>query len=173
MKLHLIEVISIFSDTYSGVTALNPGKFAGPNIGTISNQNFGNNNHLSYQTVDYVGLGWDGIVNASSKTMLHLDVQLKSVASNLIVQLKDFGSDGIDNNFFAGGDTAGGKDISSQLIKDQWVSIEIPLNQFTLSTGGGGSGNPNRNNIGFVIFVSDNGTPTNGSSFLVDNIYFY
>ena len=37
-----------------------------------------------------------------------------------------------------------------------------------LYAGGGGSGLFNLNNLGFVIFVSNN-----GASFLVDNIYFY
>jgi hypothetical protein len=91
-----------------------------------------------------------------------------SVSSNLVVELKDFGPDGIDNNYTSGGDTAGGNNISSQLVKDQWVGINIPLNQFTLRTGGGGSGNPNKNNLGFIILVS-----SNSASFLVDNIYFY
>ena len=166
------NITSIFSDAYTGVTGFNPGIFAGPATTNITTQIFGNNNHLSYQTLDYVGLGWTGTVNVSSKTMMHLDIQLKSATgSNLVVELKDFGSDGIDNNFGAGGDTSGGKNISSLLTKDQWVSINIPLNQFTLSTGGGGAGNPNKSNIGFVIFVSSpNGL---GASFLVDNIYFY
>ena len=68
----------------------------------------------------------------------------------------------------AGKDSAGGYNLSNQLVQDKWVSLDIPLNEFTLRTGGGGSGLLNRNNIGFVIFVS-----SNGASFLVDNIYFY
>jgi hypothetical protein len=101
--------------------------------------------------------------------MIHLDIQLKNTAvSDLRIELKDFGPDNIDNNYGAGNDSAGGYILSNQLVQDNWVSIDIPLNQFTLSTGGGGSGLFNRNNLGFVIFVS-----SNGASFLVDNIYFY
>jgi Bacterial Ig-like domain (group 2) len=162
------NVISIFSDAYSGLAGFNPGFFAGANTTNITTPIFGNNKHLSYNTVDFVGIGWTGTINASSKTMMHLDIQLKSVASNLKVELKDFGPDNIDNAFGLNNDTAGGFNVSSQLIKDSWVSMNIPLSSFTLPTGGGGSGSPNRNNIGYVIFVS-----SNGASFLVDNIYFY
>ncbi|MEZ4854562.1 hypothetical protein [Flavobacterium sp.] len=158
------NVISIFSDTYSTIPGFNPGVFAGPNTINISLNSISNNQHLKYQGIDYVGIGWDGIINASSKTYIHLDVQLIS-GSNVIVELKDFGANGVDGG---GDDSAGGRNISSQLLTGQWVGIDIPLNGFTLPTGGGGAGNPNKNNLGFVIFVSNN-----GATFLVDNIYFY
>ena len=163
------NVISIYSDTYNTISGFNPGTFAGPNTGNISTQTIGGNQHIKYQSIDYIGMGWAGTVNVSSKTMIHLHVKLIGASSsNLKVELIDFGPDGIDNGFGAGGGTAGGNNISSQLVQDQWVSINIPLNQFTLSTGGGGAGNPNKNNLGYVVFVS-----SNGASFLVDNIYFY
>ena len=164
------SVNSIYSNFYSGVTGLNPGIFAGgSDTVNISEVNFANNKHLSYQSIGYVGLGWIGTVNVSNKTMIHLDIQLKNTAaSDLRIELKDFGPDNIDNNYGAGNDSAGGYILSYQLVQDNWVSIDIPLNQFTLSTGGGGSGLFNLNNLGFVIFVSNN-----GASFLVDNIYFY
>lgn len=163
------NVISIYSDAYTSLAGLNPGIFAGGGTGTISNQVYANNNHLSYQTVGFVGIGWTGTVNVSSKTMVHLDIQLKSdPGANLRVELIDFGPDNIDNGFGPGNGTAGGFNVSSQLVKDAWVSVNIPLNAFTLPTGGGGGGSPNKNNIGYVVFVSNN-----GATFLVDNIYFY
>lgn len=158
------NVISIYSDTYSKIAGFNPGVFAGANTKNISIASNGGNEHVNYQSIDFLGIGWTGIVNASSKTTVHLDVQLLS-GSNLVMELKDFGADGKDGG---GDDTAGGRNISSQLKQGQWVGIDIPLNQFTLPTGGGGAGNPKKNNLGFIIFVSNN-----GASFLVDNIYFY
>jgi hypothetical protein len=158
------NVISIFSDTYSNVPGFNLGIFAGPNTQNIANFNINNNNHLRFQGIDYVGLGWTGTVNASTKTMMHMDVQLVS-GSNLVVELKDFGADGVDGGT---GDTSGGRNISSVLTQGQWKGIDMPLTGFTLPTGGGGTGNPNRNKLGYVIFVSNN-----GATFLVDNIYFY
>ena len=167
--LNPANVISIYSDSYSTLLGFNPGSFAGGATGSISETVNNGNNHLNYKSIDFIGMGWTGTVNASSKTTMHIDVKLISAAgSNLKVELKDFGPDGIDNNYLTGGDTSGGNNISSQLIKDQWVGLNIPLNQFTLSTGGGGAGNPNRNNLGFIVLVS-----STGASFLVDNIYFY
>jgi hypothetical protein len=166
------DVVSIYSDSYTSVTGFNPGIFAGGGVSNIAVQTFDNNNHLSYETIDFVGLGWDGSVNVTGETMVHLDVQLTSAAGgNLVMELIDFGpddspDDGLTN--VGGNGTAGGNNISSQLVAGQWVGIDIPLTSFTLPTGGGGFGNPNLGNIGFVVFVS-----SNGSSFLVDNIYFY
>ncbi|MEX0594996.1 MAG: glycosyl hydrolase family 16, partial [Candidatus Paceibacterota bacterium] len=166
------NVLSIYSDTYNTIAGFNPGIFAGPNTGNISAPTNAGNQHINYQSIDFIGMGWNGTVNASSKTMIHLHVKLiGSASTNLRVELKDFGPNGVDDGpvILPGfDDTAGGHNISNLLIQDQWVSINIPLNQFTLPTGGGGAGNPNRSNLGFIVLVS-----SNGASVLVDNIYFY
>lgn len=162
------NVISIFSDFYPpSVQDFNPGIFAGGGTGNISVQNFANNQHLRYESIDFVGQGWNGPIDVSSKTMVHLDVQLIS-GSNLVMELIDIGPDGVDNGLGGTDGTAGGNNISGQLQVGQWVSLDIPLNAFTLPTGGGGAGSPNLNNLGYIVFVSNN-----GASFLVDNIYFY
>lgn len=167
--LNPANVISIYSDTYSTIPGFNPGIFAGANTASISTPTNAGNQHINYQSIDFIGMGWTGTVDVSSKTMIHLHAKLLGAASsNLRVELIDFGPDGLDNGFGAGGGTAGGNNISNQLIQDQWVSINIPLNQFTLPTGGGGFGNPNRNNLGYIVLVS-----SNGASVLIDNIYFY
>lgn len=161
------DVISIYSDAYPSVSGFNPGTFAGSNTQNIAVQTFEGNSHVQYEGIDFVGIGWDGTVNASGETMVHLDVQLIGGTGNaLVMELIDFGPDDTDNGF--GDGSAGGFNLSSQLVADQWVGIDIPLSSFTLSTGGGGSGLFNTANIGFVVFVS-----SNGASFLVDNIYFY
>lgn len=167
------DVISIYSDSYTGVTGFNPGVFAGANTSSISVQTFAGNSHVNYESIDFVGIGWDGSVDVSGMTMVHADVQLISGGgSNLTMELIDFGPDDDPSNGLTntGGDgTAGGNNISSQLSAGDWVSIDIPLaTGFSAGTGGGGFGNPNLNNIGFVVFVS-----SDGASFLVDNIYFY
>ncbi|WP_298421932.1 Ig-like domain-containing protein [uncultured Kordia sp.] len=161
------DVISIYSDFYTGVSGFNPGVFAGSNTQNISIQGFGGNDHVNYEGIDFIGIGWDGTVNVTGETMVHLDVQLTSAAgSALVMELIDFGPDDTDNGF--GDGSAGGFNISSQLMQGEWVSIDVPLSSFTLPTGGGGAGSPNLGNIGYIVFVS-----SNGASFLVDNIYFY
>ncbi|PTX61549.1 hypothetical protein C8N46_104192 [Kordia periserrulae] len=161
------DVISIYSDSYVSVNGFDPGVFAGSNTENISVQTFDGNNHVRYEGIDFIGIGWDGTVNVTGETMVHVDIQLTSAAgSALVMELIDFGPDDTDNGF--GDGSAGGFNVSSQLIQGQWVGIDIPLSAFTLPTGGGGSGNPNLANIGYIVFVS-----SNGASFLVDNIYFY
>jgi hypothetical protein len=150
-----------------------PRVFAGANTSNIAVQTFAGNSHVSYESIDFVGIGWDGSVDVSGMTMIHADVQLISGGgTNLTMELIDFGPDDDPSNGLTntGGDgTAGGNNISSQLSAGDWVSIDIPLaTGFSAGTGGGGFGNPNLNNIGFVVFVS-----ADGASFLVDNIYFY
>jgi len=161
------DVISIYSDTYPSVTGFNPGVFAGSNTQNISVQTFDGNSHVNYEGIDFIGIGWDGTVNVTGETMVHVDIQLTSGAGGaLVMELIDFGPDDTDNGF--GDGSAGGNNLSSQLMPGEWVSLDIPLSAFTLPTGGGGAGNPNLGNIGYVVFVSPN-----GASFLVDNIYFY
>jgi hypothetical protein len=164
------DVISIFSDAYTaGVTSLNLAAYNDSNI-IIGAPIANGNQYISYENLNFVGLGWDGTVNASQMTHLHVDVQITSSnAKNFIVEIVDFGANNESNGFGGTDDTAGGYLVpSNQLIEGQWISIDIPLTSFTRGTGGGGSGRPNVNNIGHVGFVS-----TSIDSFLIDNVYFY
>ncbi|UAM99176.1 glycosyl hydrolase family 16 [Polaribacter litorisediminis] len=164
------DVISIFSDAYpGGVTNLNIAAYNDSNI-TISAPIANGNQYINYENLNFVGLGWDGTVNASQMTHLHVDVQITSSnAKNFIVEIIDFGPNNENNGFGGTDDSAGGFLVSSnQLIEGQWISLDIPLTSFTRSTGGGGGGRPNVSNIGHVGFVS-----LSLDSFLIDNVYFY
>ncbi|MFD2561041.1 glycosyl hydrolase family 16 [Aquimarina rubra] len=159
------DVISIFSDAYNSVTNLNLAVFNNDDI-QIQTQNFNGDQIVTYENLIFVGLGWDGTNDVSAMTHLHVDVQLVSSTSPaLTVELIDFGA----NNSEGGGDDTGGGFVvaSSELTEGAWVGVDIPINAFTQATGGGFSGSPNLNNIARVVLVS------NGSSFIVDNIYFY
>lgn len=158
------EVLSIYSDFYSNQSGLNVGAFNNPDI-NISTQLFDDNEHIVYENLGFVGVGWDTPVDISSFTHVHVDVQATSPGASFIMELLDFGPDGIDNGF--GDGSAGGFNATSQLMQDEWVGIDIPIGSFTNPTGGGGTGLTTFNNLGFVIFVSNSG------SVLVDNIYFY
>ena len=163
------DVISIFSDSYTSVSDLNPAAFNDDNV-VISVPIANGNQYISYENLNFVGVGWDGTVNASPMTHLHVDVQLTSDgAKNFIVELIDFGANDTNDGLGGTDDSAGGYLVpSSQLVKDSWVGIDIPLTAFNRPTGGGGAGGPNINNIGLVVFVS-----TSLDSYLIDNIYFY
>ncbi|WP_439131310.1 glycosyl hydrolase family 16 [Polaribacter sp.] len=163
------DVISIFSDSYTSVSGLNFAAFNDDNV-VISAPIANGNQYISYETLNFVGLGWNGTVNASGMTHLHVDVQLNSDgAKNFIVELIDFGANDSDDGLGGTDDTAGGYLVpSNNLVKGTWVGVDIPLNAFTRSTGGGGAGRPNLSNIGLVGFVS-----TSLDSYLIDNVYFY
>lgn len=158
------EVLSIYSDFYSNYPDLNVGAFNNEGI-NIETQIFGGNEFILYQNLAFVGIGWNGVIDASGFSHIHLDVQRISPGSSFIVELLDYGPDGENNGF--GDGSAGGFNATSQMITDEWVPLDIPLNSFTLPTGGGGSGNPNVSNLGNLILVSNPG------EFLIDNIYFY
>jgi len=158
------DVLSIYSDFYSIYPGLNVGAFNNDGI-EIEAQTFNGNELIEYQNLNFVGIGWNGVIDASTFTHIHLDVQRISPESTFTVEILDYGPDEIDNGFNDG--SAGGFNATSQLITDEWVGLDIPLNAFTQSTGGGGSGNPNVDNLGNIILVSNSGT------FLIDNIYFY
>lgn len=162
------DVISIFSDAYAGVNDLDLGIFAGPNV-TIQTQEFNGDEIVTYESLDFVGIGWEGTNDVSQMTHVHVDVQLMgSVNEALIVQLIDFGPNNTDDGPVGGDDTGGGFTIpSSQLTEGAWVGVDIPINAFTEQTGGGFLGSPNLNNIARVALVS------NGGSFIIDNLYFY
>lgn len=159
------DVISIFSNAYTNVNDLNFAVFNDQNV-QITIQDADEDQIVIYENLGFVGLGWDGTEDVSGMTHLHVDVQLiNSTNPSLIVELIDFGANNADGG---GDDTGGGFTVpSSELIEGAWAGIDIPINGFTQATGGGFSGSPNLNNIARVVFVS------NGSSFIIDNIYFY
>ncbi|MBS3738630.1 MAG: Ig-like domain-containing protein [Psychroflexus sp.] len=158
------DVLSIYSDFYSVIDGLDVGAFNNDGI-NIEAQTFNGNELIEYQNLGFVGIGWNDTVDVSGFTHIHLDVQRLTSGSNFIVELLDYGPDGIDNGF--GDGSAGGFNATSQMIDEEWVGLDIPLNSFTLPTGAGGAGNPNLNNIGNIILVSNSG------AFLIDNVYFY
>lgn len=165
------QVISIYSDTYSNIDGFNPGVFGAENNGIISAISFDGNEHINYESINnFVGIGWDNTIDASGFTTIHLDIQLNSSTSGFRIELEDFGANQTDEPPFTPGsdDNSGGFIVTPQLIEGQWVGIDIPLSDFTLSTGGGGTGSPALTNLGYITLVSD--SPT---SILIDNIYFY
>ena len=162
--LPVADVLSVYSDTYSNLNGLNIGAFNNGDI-VISTELFQGNEHIAYGNLQFVGVGWNNTVDVSGFTTLHVDVQLTSSGSSFVVELLDYGPDDIDNGF--GDGSAGGFNATSELEEGAWVGVDIPLNNFLIPTGGGGTGLTTFGNIGNVIFVS------NGGSFLIDNVYFY
>ncbi len=165
------DVISIFSDAYTNLPGFSPVVFNNAEL-IAEPAAFGDDVLIGYSNLGFVGLGWEGTVDLSTFDSLHIDIQVtESFADTdiLIVEIIDFGPNNADNGP-GSDDTGGGFNISgSQLQEGEWIGIDIPVNGFTLATGGGFVGSPNLSNVARVVFVGNNGI----TSILVDNVYFY
>jgi hypothetical protein len=136
------DVISIFSDAYTDVA----GTDFNPNWGqgTVTTQvDIAGNNTLKYENLNYQGTAFANPIDASGKTMLHIDYWTAD-------------STGFDGFLISSGpvETAHAFDITL----GQWVSVDIPLSEYSSVV-----------DLADVIQMKIDG---NGTIFL-DNIYFY
>ena len=111
-----------------------------------------------YSDLDFVGIETVvNTINASEMTHLHLDLWSPNV-SQLGIKLVDFGDDGA----FGGGDDAEHQIDFEALSLGEWVSLDIPLEDFTNLT--------TRGHLAQYILVAQ---PTGTSTIFLDNFYFY
>ena len=167
------NVISVFSDAYTNVPVDSyNGFFEGQSTtGGLIRINE-ENNIITYDNLNFVAISFTTpTVNASQMTHFHVDIRIdESIdqGDRIIFELIDFGSDGA----FGGGDDTGGAITytSGQLESGTWISLDIPLTDFSDPTGGGLSGfvNGDKANLAQIVFAS-----VGISALTVDNIYFY
>ncbi len=167
------NVISVFSDAYTNVPVdFYNGFFEGQSTtGGLIRINE-ENNIITYDNLNFVAISFTTpTVNASQMTHFHVDIRIdESIdqGDRIIFELIDFGSDGA----FGGGDDTGGAITytSGQLESGTWISLDIPLTDFSDPTGGGLSGfvNGDKANLAQIVFAS-----VGISALTVDNIYFY
>ena len=156
-------VISIFSDAYTNVPVDFYNGFFAPFQTTLGGAiNLNGNNIIEYTELNFVATEFKNpTVNASGMTHFHADIRIPEsidAADFIRIELGDFGPD----SAFGGGNDSSGSVIisSSSLSTDQWISLDIPLDDFGLSS---------RSNLAQIFFVSD----ATISTLLVDNMYFY
>ncbi|MGE5944163.1 MAG: hypothetical protein ACM31G_07475 [Flavobacteriales bacterium] len=144
------EVISIYSDAYTSLTGVN----FYPNWGqatTYTQIEVDGNNIIQYGNLNYEGIDFGSSIDASSMEYLHIDVWTADLAALEIFPISV---------------ATGEKSVSKALVADQWVSIDIPLSDFTdqgLSMA----------DIFQFKFVGA-ALPSGGSgTIFLDNIYFY
>lgn len=157
------NVISIFSDAYQNVPVdFYNGFFNGDGQTTLGGAppaNFGGDNVINYTNLNFVGIGTFlnvAPVNASQMTHFHVDLNVQeAIQPGDFIRIQLINS--VGNN-----ETSGSVIInSSQLLSDEWLSLDIPLGEFT--------GLGPRNQLGLIFFVSDSTI----SNLFVDNIYYY
>ncbi len=111
-----------------------------------------------YANLDFVGIETVASpIDASELTHLHLDVWSPNYTL-LGLKLVDFGPDGV----FNGGDDSEHQIDFENPIQGEWVSLDIPLDDFV--------GLTNTSSIAQFIFV---GQPTGATTIFLDNLFFY
>lgn len=149
------DVISLFSNAYTNVTV--DTWRTDWSAATLEDILIQGNATKKYSALDFVGIETvANQINASQMTHLRMDVWSENFTS-FAIKLVDFGADGA----FAGGD-----DVEHQVnfptpAQEEWVSLDIPLSQFTALT--------TRANIAQFILV---GQPAGLTTLFVDNVYF-
>jgi len=157
------DVISIFSDAYPNVQVDYYNGFFLDGFQTTKGGapplSIGGGEVINYTELNFVAIGTFldvPPVNATAMTHLHVDIfvneDLDSGDFIRLLLLNDVGQN----------ETSGSFTIDdSTLIGNGWVSLDIPLSDF--------SGLNDRSQLGLLFFISDNTI----SNILVDNIYFY
>lgn len=165
------NVISVFSDAYNNISVDFYNGFFEPYQTTLggNNININGNEIISYTELNFVGIQFSQpTVNATQMTHLHLDILVQEPkpigAGNVIkIQLQNYGADGTVGN---GDDSSHTITFTaSNFVNDTWVSLDIPLANFT--------GLNSRANLGLLLFDTTVNNLGTISAILVDNIYFY
>lgn len=110
----------------------------------------------------YSGLNYAGVeflstpINASGMTTFHVDLWTPDATKFSVKLVSDvgLGSQAEHEVVFT----------SSTITQDNWVSLDIPLSQFT---------GVNLANLGQLLWIDNNPAPAELGTFYIDNVYFY
>ena len=155
------NVISVFSDAYNNVPVDYYNGFFAPFQTTQGQDDISldSDNIISYTDLNFVAIGTFldvAPVNANDMTHLHVDINVREA-----IQSGDFIKLQLLNNV-GGLETSGEFTVdSSQLLAEEWVSLDIPLDDF--------AGLTVRNQLGLIFFITD----ATIENIYVDNVYYY
>ncbi len=150
------DVISMFSDAYTDVFVDTwRTSWSDANLEDIDIEG---NPTKKYSALNFVGIeATTTTIDATTMTYFHTDIWSPNV-TEFKVKLVDFGADGA----FGGGDDVEHEITISNPTNDEWVSLDIPLSDFT--------GLTTRAHIAQLIYV---GVPSGVTTVFMDNVYFY
>ncbi|MGO4816792.1 hypothetical protein [Flavobacterium sp. W22_SRS_FP1] len=150
------KVISMFSDTYTNV-AVDTWRTSW-SAATLEDLAISGNAVKKYSALNFVGIETiKNPINATGMTHFHTDVW-SSDFTEFRVKLVDLGANGV----FGGGDDVEHEVTIKSPAINTWVSLDIPLTDFTnLVT---------RGHIGQLIYV---GGPSGNNTVYIDNVYFH
>ena len=150
------NVISMFSDSYTNV-AVDTWRTSWSQA-TLEDIDISGNKTKKYSALGFVGIeATTTPINASAMTFFHTDIWSADF-TEFKVKLVDFGANGV----FGGGDDKEHEITIANPAKEKWVSLDIPLSNFT--------GLTTRSHIAQLIFV---GAPFGNTTVYVDNVFFY
>ncbi|SDX94270.1 hypothetical protein SAMN05444411_11252 [Lutibacter oricola] len=145
-----VDVVSIFSDAYTNITVneWNPGWGQST---TLTDFEVDGDNILKYDFLNYTGIvtDYDNPTNLAQMEFVHFDYWTNDAESLSLKIVNTSQADGTpekESEIAVGDITAG-----------EWVSVEIPLSDFTTNMSG----------VTQFLFVS------NGVTVFIDNFYFY
>ncbi|MFH6997019.1 hypothetical protein ACHRVZ_03745 [Flavobacterium sp. FlaQc-57] len=150
------DVISLFSDAYSNVAIAT--WRTDWSAATLEETAVAGNAVKKYSDLNFVGIEPVSTIDASGMTHFHVDVWSADF-TEFRVKLVDFGANGVYNG--------GGDDKEHELkftapAKGSWVSLDIPLSDFT--------GLTTRGHIAQLIY---SGNPSGTHTIYIDNVYFH
>lgn len=151
-----MEVISLFSDAYTNVVV--DTWRTDWSDATLEETDIEDDAVKKYSALGFVGVETvANQIDATDMTHFHTDIWTGD-ATEFRIKLVDFGANGA----FDGGDDTEHEIVFDSPEQQQWVSLDIPLSDFT--------GLTTRANISQIIFV---GAPSKQNTVYVDNVYFY
>ncbi|NLP57099.1 PKD domain protein [Lutibacter sp. B1] len=144
------DVVSIFSDKYTNITVneWNPGWGQST---VLSSFDVDGDNILKYDYLNYTGIvtDYDNPTDLSTMEYIHFDYWTNDAES--------IGFKIVNTNQADGSPEKESEITISEITEGEWVSVEIPLTDFTT----------NMSEITQMLFVS------NGVTVFIDNLYFY
>ncbi|SHG15768.1 hypothetical protein SAMN05444396_105121 [Flavobacterium segetis] len=150
------NVISLFSDSYTNV-AVDTWRTSWSQA-NLEDIDISGNKAKKYSSLNFVGVeATTTPINATAMTFFHIDIW-SSTFTEFKIKLVDFGANGV----FGGGDDKEHEIKISNPEKEKWVSLDMPLSDFT--------GLTTRSHIAQIIFV---GAPSGSTTVYVDNVFFY
>jgi hypothetical protein len=150
------DVISLFSDAYTDVTV--DTWRTDWSSATLESVTIAGNPTKKYSSLDFVGIETlANPIDVSGMTHFHIDVWSADFTF-FGIKLVDFGADGT----YAGGDDVEHQVNFNTPQQGEWISYDIPLNDFTNLT--------TKEHMAQYILV---GKPTGANTIYIDNIYFH
>ncbi|WP_206196598.1 hypothetical protein [[Flexibacter] sp. ATCC 35103] len=150
------DVISMFSDAYTNVPVAT--WRTDWSAATLEETAVAGNAVKKYSDLNFVGIEPTATIDASAMTHFHVDVWSADF-TEFRIKLVDFGPNGVYNG---GGDDKEHEVKFTAPTKGTWVSLDIPLTEFT--------GLTTRGHIAQLIF---SGNPSGSHTIYIDNVYFH